>query len=286
MQLGEAGSRCWGGASVSIHVLSWVLKNSPTRLADRLVLIVLADHAGHDGGESFPSVATIASEARLSRRKVQDSLRDLAIGKHIVEIGASKYGTTEYRVLMGRKVCAGANEHEKSEKFSETTSQNAPEPSFKPSSKSSNTSSSSTKEKEEQTEAHPEPPAPAGFDRFWEGYGAVRPPRKQDALRAYKKALDRDGSPKILDGLTKWLAYWKQEGTEARFIPHASTWLNKSDYLDDPPTSKPHNLFTDEERESVLAEMRALDPDEISQRKRDNEYPYDDETLRRLGIND
>lgn len=124
---------------------------------------------------------------------------------------------------------------------------------------------------------------PAGFAEFWEKYGKLRRSRKQDATRAFVKAVDRDGEDAVSSGLTAWLAHWESSKTETQFIPHAATWLNKGDYLDPPPTAKDPTLFTEEQRASVLVAMRQLHPEEISRRTRENEYPYDTETLRRLG---
>jgi pyocin large subunit-like protein len=84
---------------VSVHVLSWVLKNSPTTLADRLVLIVLADHADGDGGNAYPSVQTVADEAKVSPRTVQRSLRVLESEGHILKRGVTRKGATIWRVL-------------------------------------------------------------------------------------------------------------------------------------------------------------------------------------------
>lgn len=86
---------------MSIHVLSWVLRNSDARLGPRLVLIVLADYAGEDGHGAYPSVDTIAREARLSRRAVQSALRTLVDEGLIADVGVSRFGTRIYDVLMG-----------------------------------------------------------------------------------------------------------------------------------------------------------------------------------------
>lgn len=85
---------------MSVHVISWVLKHSEARLADRLVLLVLADHASGDGTDSYPSVATIAHEARISERAVQYSLRKLEKDGHISRAGWSLLKTNNYSVLM------------------------------------------------------------------------------------------------------------------------------------------------------------------------------------------
>jgi hypothetical protein len=90
---------------VTVHVTSWVLRNSRATLGSRLVLLVLADYADEDGGSCWPSVATIARESLLSERQVQYCLRHL---EQLGEIEVAKGGgrrSNRYRVLMGR----GAN---------------------------------------------------------------------------------------------------------------------------------------------------------------------------------
>ena len=93
---------------MSVHVLSWVLKNSDETLGRRLVLIVLADHARDDGTGAWPSVQTIARETRMSERQVQRCLRDLEgseaierTGRHRVE--GQRHGTFIYAVKMKAK---------------------------------------------------------------------------------------------------------------------------------------------------------------------------------------
>jgi Helix-turn-helix domain len=85
---------------MSVHVLSWVLRNSEAQLADRLVLIVLADHAAEDGSQAYASVQTIASEARIDRRTAQRSLRRLEAERAIRAAGKGRSDTTDYCVLM------------------------------------------------------------------------------------------------------------------------------------------------------------------------------------------
>ncbi len=96
---------------MSVHVISWVLEHSDARLADRLVLLVLSDHAEKDGTRSYPSIETIAHEARVSRRKAQQALRSLEADGRIVKTGSSDSGTSEYAVVTGGEKFAppGAN---------------------------------------------------------------------------------------------------------------------------------------------------------------------------------
>ncbi len=88
---------------MSVHVMSWVLRNSDARLGDRLVLLVLADHAKDDGTSAWPSVATIADEARLSRRGATYCLGNLERAGAIVKTGQSRHGTNVWTVVMAEQ---------------------------------------------------------------------------------------------------------------------------------------------------------------------------------------
>jgi len=85
---------------VSVHVVSWVLRSSPERLGRRLVLLVLADHAKEDGTAAWPSVETIAEQARLSERQARRALRELELAGAIEQTGRSSKGTNVYTVKM------------------------------------------------------------------------------------------------------------------------------------------------------------------------------------------
>jgi hypothetical protein len=63
------------------------------------VLIVLADHASADGTNAWPSVATIAAEARISERSARYALRALEAGGHIEHVSEGPKGTRNYTVL-------------------------------------------------------------------------------------------------------------------------------------------------------------------------------------------
>ena len=91
---------------MSVHVTSWVLRHSTERLGNRLVLLVLADKAEEDGTNAWPSVATIAREARMTERQAQRCLRSLQANGSIVKQdgrhrkGAQRHGTYIYDVVM------------------------------------------------------------------------------------------------------------------------------------------------------------------------------------------
>jgi hypothetical protein len=65
------------------------------------VLMVLCEHAHHDGSQSWPSVKTIASEAEMSSRSVQAALRTLR-QRGVIEIErvANRHSPAVYRMNM------------------------------------------------------------------------------------------------------------------------------------------------------------------------------------------
>lgn len=86
---------------MSIVPTAWVLKNSEAKSpTDQMVLVVLADHAHDDGTKAFPSVATIAQQAKISERTVQYSLRRLEAQGCIRNTGSTTYGTNVYSITM------------------------------------------------------------------------------------------------------------------------------------------------------------------------------------------
>ncbi len=112
--------------------MSWVLRHSPEKLGSRLVLLVLADHANSDGVGAYPSLETIANEARLSERQARRCLRGLEASSAIKATGMSSYGTTVYDVLMGGDILSGGDIHdsEGGTSMTENVSQMTPEPSL------------------------------------------------------------------------------------------------------------------------------------------------------------
>jgi hypothetical protein len=73
--------------------------------AQKLILVVLADYARAPGGESWPSVATIAWEAGINRRQVSDHLARLCESGWLQIVGSNRGGrkqTTRYKLNLAR----------------------------------------------------------------------------------------------------------------------------------------------------------------------------------------
>lgn len=93
---------------MSIQAVNWVLQNSRTEHAERLVLIALANHASTDKNIAFPSVQTLAGEARLGRRTVQGAIARLLEVGEIVEVGKTRSGTRCFQFPMAASDSAPA----------------------------------------------------------------------------------------------------------------------------------------------------------------------------------
>jgi len=79
--------------SIRVMSLVWETDLPPS---EKLVLLVIADHADDEGGNAFPSVRRVARRASMSERSVQRILRRLC-DCGLVEIEENKGGTWDYR---------------------------------------------------------------------------------------------------------------------------------------------------------------------------------------------
>lgn len=94
---------------MSHQAVAHVLSYSSSRLAARLVELVLASHARPDGTGAWPSVATIAREANLSERAVREALATLRAAGLIIDTGESPRRTRTYNVAHAAYPPKGAD---------------------------------------------------------------------------------------------------------------------------------------------------------------------------------
>lgn len=86
---------------MSVKASSWAWESSRSTGSSFLVLLALADHAGQDGGDCWPSVARLSRRCRVDERTVQRALDKLQeLGELVVERGAGPRGTNRYRLTM------------------------------------------------------------------------------------------------------------------------------------------------------------------------------------------
>lgn len=103
-----------------------------------------------------------------------------------------------------------------------------------------------------QPEPHPQPepntPSSADadgelvtFEQFWAE--CPRKVGKGAARKAWIKAIKRADPAEIAEAMTAHAQHWRDSGTEERFVPHPSTWLNEDRWLDElrapPPADEP-----------------------------------------------
>lgn len=71
---------------MSIQAIAWVLEHSSSTLADRLVLLAVANHADASGWNAWPAIDRLALEARVDRRTVFRAIESLeTAGELVVE---------------------------------------------------------------------------------------------------------------------------------------------------------------------------------------------------------
>ena len=83
--------------------------------------------------------------------------------------------------------------------------------------------------------SNPEPPSEE-FENWWATY--PRKVGKRKAESAWKSALARTDVETLNAATQRFADHHKRSGTETRFIPHATTWLNRDGWNDELPTIK------------------------------------------------
>jgi MarR-like DNA-binding transcriptional regulator SgrR of sgrS sRNA len=86
---------------MSIEAVRHVLERSKTKGAQRLILLVIAEHADRDG-IAWPSVETIARLANCSERFVKATIKKLKAGEIILERGGGRGRSNRYRIPLER----------------------------------------------------------------------------------------------------------------------------------------------------------------------------------------
>ena len=111
---------------MSVRVMTAVFDHSQSRLADRLVLLVIADRSDDDGTGCYRGKESIARMARVDRATVTRAIQNLvALGELEVE---HRHGRTSlYRIVLEGvgAICAGS-EGEGRRKLRRGEAQDAP----------------------------------------------------------------------------------------------------------------------------------------------------------------
>lgn len=247
-------SECTVARRMSVQAIAWVLDGHPSKGAQRLVMIALANHA-NDEGECWPKVATIAREANLNEQHTRRCLADLEAAGWITRVinGAdsrrvrSNRRANLYRLLaldggtsarthgprtrdVGTSECTDRVRAEvppQGARGSTTPIGNRQvEPSVEPSAASSQLELVA----EDLTPAAPDP-----FDIFWSTY--PRRVGKDAARKAFAKAIDRAPVDAVLAGAERYAA--QRANQDPSYTAHPSTWLNQGRWMDEAPATGP-----------------------------------------------
>jgi DNA-binding transcriptional ArsR family regulator len=245
---------------VSIKLMERVWETTlPT--AEKMVLLVIADHANANGTNSWPGVETIARKSSMTPRSVQRHIRNLEERGLIVtkrQQGGNENTRSDRRpnrydiiltalngVTIVRSEQDGVtNETERGDIQDSTGRQMeqngvtpvSPYPSLEPSLEPSKNPDAlfaieADEKKDELLET-------VTFEQFYEIY--PRKASRSDAQRAWDK-LKPDQKQLAMDALPIHIAYWDRERTEKDFIPFPASWLNKKRWEDEIAPAKPKN---------------------------------------------
>lgn len=84
---------------------------------------------------------------------------------------------------------------------------------------------------------------PAEFEEWWATY--PRKVGKGKAVKDWQRAMKRTDNHTLINASRRLTAFHQAEGTDTRFIPHPSTWLNRDGWEDDLTPSKPRGSAMD-----------------------------------------
>ena len=214
-------------------------------LTEKMVLLVIADHASDDGTEAWPSQATIAKKASVSIRTVQRAVNTLVEKGFIyMQKGAGGSATCRedrrpHKYTINLAVLRGdAQTTRKSRGDSDDLDGATITPSTGRLSRPMNLPSEPSKE--------------TPFDLFWKVYPLKV--GKAAAKKAWDKAITQEDRDNIITGALK---YAQDPNRHPSYTAHASTWLNAGRWADDP--LPPREVSPDEKRslEATAARLKA-----------------------------
>lgn len=215
---------------MSVHFSNLVWFHSASRGNARLVLLALADQA-NDDGECWPKIEQIAKRCLLDRATVHRQLAKLRdeLGELTWEDRHAQGRSNLYRLTLSQIATTPVADCDQASRTVATT-----EPSLEPS-KDTNTSDDAL---------IPAPRSPLGpsladlFEAFWKVYPRTDDVSKASALKSFERESKAgrnsiETAGEIILRAERFAGLCRAAGTEKRFIPHPSTWLNQKRYQND-----------------------------------------------------
>jgi len=241
---------------MSIRLMSDVWRtNLPT--TEKMVLLVIADHANDEGTQSYPSQATIAEKASISIRTVQRAVNTLVLEGYIrmfKHSGGSPDCRDDrrphlYQINIGK--LRGDNmtgRHSGANGATLTT----------------------VTGRHSRPMNHPLEPSietPSSFEDFWIAY--PRKVGKQAAMKAYARAIRTAKPDEIIAGARR---YAEDPNRVDAFTAHPTTWLNAGRWADGP---LPERIKTADEKRAeekrMIEERRRREIEETLRWKKERE---------------
>ncbi len=211
---------------------------------EKMVLLIIADHASDDGTEAWPSQATMAAKASISIRTVQRAVNSLVAGGYLwMEKGAGgsvncREDRRPHRYTINIKKLRGDTESTREERGDNQDSNGATLAT--PTGRQSRPMNHPIKPSNETPE----------FNLFWDQYPIKV--GKAAAKKAWEKAIKVEAPDVIIHGAIR---YANDPNRHPSFTAHASTWLNANRWSDSP---LPPRVFTpDEKKARELEESKA-----------------------------
>lgn len=203
---------------MSIRLMAEVWRTDlPT--VEKMVLLVIADHANDEGTQAYPAQVTIARKASISVRTVQRAVNSL-VERGYIRLFKHSGGSADCRddrrphlyqinlnALRGDTVTGRTDVADGATLATSTGRQSRPK-----------------NHPLEPSKKHQE-----DFDIFWSIY--PRHAAKQAALKAWIKAVQVESVEVILAGARR---YADDPNREARYTAYPATWLNAHQWSDDP----------------------------------------------------
>jgi hypothetical protein len=228
---------------MSIRLMSEVWRTDLATI-EKMVLLVIADHASDDGTEAWPSQATIAAKASISIRTVQRAVNSLVENGYLwMQKGAGGSATCRedrrpHKYTINIKRLRGDTESAREDRGDIESDNGATLAT--PTGRLSRPMNHPNKPSNETPE----------FDLFWEQYPIKV--GKAAAKKAWDKAVKVEAPDVIIQGAIR---YATDPNRHPSFTAHASTWLNAHRWNDSP---LPQRVFSaDEKKARELEESKA-----------------------------
>lgn len=234
---------------MSIRLMSDVWRlNLPT--VEKMVFLVIADHANDEGTQAYPSQATIAAKASISIRTVQRAVNTLCAQGYI-------------RMFKHAGGSADCREDRRPHLYQINLNALRGDTVTRRTSDANGATMATSTGRQSRPMNHPLEPSieTSSFDEFWIAY--PRKVGKQAAIKAFTKALKVSPVEEILAGARR---YAEDPNRVDAFTAHPTTWLNAGRWADGP---LPERIKTTEEkRAEELRISKEREKREIEERLR------------------